>query len=55
MNMRFGVGMGRSESVHEVGEHARLAEDCMAGLPEQPTGKLSPSRFSLFSSPEKSC
>ena len=28
MKMRFGVGMGRSESVNEVGEHARLAEDC---------------------------
>lgn len=27
MKMRFGVGMGRSESVNEVGEHARLAED----------------------------
>ena len=28
MKMRFGVGMGRSESVNKVGEHARLAEDC---------------------------
>ncbi len=28
MKMRFGVGMGRSESVNEVGAHARLAEDC---------------------------
>ena len=27
MKMRFGVGMGRSESVNEVGEHARLAEN----------------------------
>lgn len=28
MKMRFGVGMGRNESVNEVGELARLAEDC---------------------------
>jgi len=28
MKMRFGVGMERSESVNEVGERVRLAEDC---------------------------
>ena len=27
MKMRFGVGMGRTESVNEVGEHARIAEN----------------------------
>ena len=27
MKMRFGVGMGRSESVNEVGEHARVADN----------------------------
>ena len=27
MKMRFGVGMGRSESVNDIGEHARLAQN----------------------------
>lgn len=39
MKMRFGVGMGRSESVNDVGEHARLAEDCgfeMVTLVDEP-------------------
>ena len=28
MKIRFGVGMGRSESMNDIGEHGRLAEDC---------------------------
>ena len=27
MKMRFGVGMGRTESVNKEGEHARIAEN----------------------------